>query len=216
MEAVPVLLHCNAGTALSINFTSMPRTKAFDKDEMIEKAKQLFWKKGYEGTSMEELVTTLGISRSSLYDTFGDKHQLYCETLSSYAKENVYTLAEQAKTAADPLQFIKDVFEIVMQQVKKDSEKKGCYVVNSIVEFANRDEEVKLITDANNKAFEKMLEQLIQRGQADGSITSAKSPKQLSKFLFNTICGIRVGAKSNAGIKDLQDVAATALEVLQN
>jgi TetR/AcrR family transcriptional regulator, transcriptional repressor for nem operon len=181
----------------------MPRTKAFDKNEMVEKAKQLFWKKGYEGTSMEELVTTLGISRSSLYDTFGDKHQLYCETLNSYCKQNVYTLSPQSIVAANPLQFIKDVFALVLQQAKKDTEKKGCYVVNSIVEFSNRDEDVKSITDANNKAFEKMLEQLIQRGQADGSITSTKSP-------------IRVGAKSNSGIKDLEDVAATALEVLQN
>jgi TetR/AcrR family transcriptional regulator, transcriptional repressor for nem operon len=193
----------------------MPRVKAFDEAAIIEKAKALFQLKGYEGTSMQDLIDTLGISRSSLYDTFGDKQQLYLKTLGTYCEQNGYALTEQAKQAEDPLAFIHYVFKVVIEQSKADKEKRGCYVVNAIVEFSERNEGVNDIVVANNKTFEKMLEQLIIKAQARKQISKDKNPKRLAKFLFSTIYGLRVSSKSNASIKDLQDIAASALEVLK-
>jgi TetR/AcrR family transcriptional regulator, transcriptional repressor for nem operon len=193
----------------------MPRTKEFDRNDVIHKARELFWQKGYEATSMDELVNTLGISRSSLYDTFGDKHQLYCETLNNYCESNAYTLAKEATGAKNPVAFIGYVFDIILSQAKKDKDNKGCYVVNSMVEFSSRDETVKAILDANNKAFENMLRGLIQRGQKDGSISQLQSAKQLAQFLLNTVYGIRISARSNASAKELQDVVKVAIGVLQ-
>jgi TetR/AcrR family transcriptional regulator, transcriptional repressor for nem operon len=201
-----------------INFSeiySMPRIKTFDEVEMVEKAKNLFQLKGYEATSMQELVDTLGISRSSLYDTFGDKHQLYCKTLNAYCNENAHQLVKQAETADDPLQFIEYIFNNVIEQSKKDILKKGCYVVNAIVEFSDRNTDVKEITDDNNKAFEKMLEKLIIKAQLQKQIAKDKNAKQLARFLFNTIYGIRVSSKANVTIKELKETAAIALGTLQ-
>jgi TetR/AcrR family transcriptional regulator, transcriptional repressor for nem operon len=192
----------------------MPRTKNFAADEMIEKAKHLFQLKGYEGTGMQELVDTLGISRSSLYDTFGDKHQLYCKTLEAYCDENAHSLAKEAALAENPLQFLHFVFDTVIEQSKKDVNKKGCYVVNAIVEFSDRNVDVKEIIDKNNKAFEKMLEQLIIKAQTQKQIAKDKNPKQIARFLFNTIYGIRVSAKSNVSTKELKETAAIALSIL--
>lgn len=193
----------------------MPRTKEFDRDDVVHKARELFWQKGYEATSMDELVNTLGISRSSLYATFGDKHQLYCETLNSYCESNAYALAKQSVQATNPLAFIQYIFDIIIEQAKKDKSHKGCYVVNSMVEFSNRDETVKAILDANNKTFENMLRGLIQRGQKDGSIGQRQSAKQLAQFLLNTVYGIRISARSNASAKELQDVVKVSMGVLQ-
>jgi TetR/AcrR family transcriptional regulator, transcriptional repressor for nem operon len=201
-----------------INFSeiySMPRIKTFDEVEMVEKAKNLFQLKGYEATSMQELVDTLGISRSSLYDTFGDKHQLYCKTLNAYCNENAHQLVKQAETADDPLQFIEYIFNNVIEQSKKDILKKGCYVVNAIVEFSDRNTDVKEITDDNNKAFEKMLEKLIIKAQLQKQIAKDKNAKQLARFLFNTIYGIRVSSKANVTIKELKETAAIALGTLE-
>ena len=64
----------------------MARTKDFDEDEVLTKAMNLFWLNGYNGTSMQDLVDGLGISRSSLYDTFGDKRSLFLKTLENYKK----------------------------------------------------------------------------------------------------------------------------------
>jgi TetR/AcrR family transcriptional regulator, transcriptional repressor for nem operon len=192
----------------------MPRIKAFDETEIIEKATKLFQLKGYEGTSMQDLIDTLGISRSSLYDTFGDKHQLYLKTLNAYCQQNAYALVAKAENIENPLAFIQDIFTSIIEQSKKDVEKKGCYVVNAIVEFSERNTDVTNIIDANNKAFEKMLEKLIAKGQLKKQIAANKNPKQISKFLFTTIYGLRVSSKSNASIKELKDVAAMALSVL--
>lgn len=193
----------------------MPRTKEFDRSDIIHKARELFWQKGYEATSMEELVTALGISRSSLYDTFGDKHQLYRETLNSYCESNAYALAKEAIRASNPLAFIEYVFNIILNQAKKDKDNKGCYVVNSMVEFSSRDESVKSILDANNKVFESMFTDLIKRGQQNGSIANQQTPKQLAQFLVNTIYGIRISSRSSTSFKELQDVANVALSVLK-
>jgi TetR/AcrR family transcriptional regulator, transcriptional repressor for nem operon len=192
----------------------MPRIKAFDETEIIEKATKLFQLKGYEGTSMQDLIDTLGISRSSLYDTFGDKHQLYLKTLNAYCQDNAYALVAKAENIENPLAFIQDIFTSIIEQSKKDVEKKGCYVVNAIVEFSERNTEVTEIVDASNKAFEKMLEKLIAKAQLKKQIAANKNPKQISKFLFTTIYGLRVSSKSNASIKELKDVAAMALSVL--
>jgi TetR/AcrR family transcriptional regulator, transcriptional repressor for nem operon len=192
----------------------MPRIKAFDETEIIEKAKNLFQLKGYEGTSMQDLIDTLGISRSSLYDTFGDKHQLYLKTLNAYCQDNAYALVAKAENIENPLAFIQDIFTSIIEQSKKDLEKKGCYVVNAIVEFSERNTDVTEIVDASNKAFEKMLEKLIAKAQAKKQIAANKNPKQISKFLFTTIYGLRVSSKTNASIKELKDVAAMALGIL--
>jgi TetR/AcrR family transcriptional regulator, transcriptional repressor for nem operon len=192
----------------------MPRTKAFAEADMIDKAKQLFQLKGYEGTGMQDLVDTLGISRSSLYDTFGDKHQLYCKTLNAYCDENAHTLTKEAATTENPLQFLHFILDNVIEQSKKDVDKKGCYVVNAIVEFSDRNKDVKEIIDKNNKVFEKMLEQLIIKAQLQKQIAKDKNPKQLARFLFNTIYGIRVSAKSNVPVKELKETASIALSVL--
>jgi TetR/AcrR family transcriptional regulator, transcriptional repressor for nem operon len=194
----------------------MPRSKAFDEASVLEKAKNLFWQKGYEATSMEDLVNELGISRSSLYDTFGDKEKLYCKTLNIYCSENVYTLIEKALQTDNPLQFIKDIFTSIITDVKKDADKKGCYIVNALVELVNANSKVAQIVEDNNAAFEKMIEQLITKGQRDNSIQSKKSAKQLARFLFTTICGIKVSAKANTSAKNLREVADVALEALQH
>jgi TetR/AcrR family transcriptional regulator, transcriptional repressor for nem operon len=160
------------------------------------------------------LIDTLGISRSSLYDTFGDKHQLYLKTLNAYCQENAYSLVAKAENIENPLAFIQDIFTSIIEQSKKDLEKKGCYVVNAIVEFSERNTDVTEIVDASNKAFEKMLEKLIVKAQLKKQIAADKNPKQISKFLFSTIYGLRVSSKTNASIKELKDVAAMALSVL--
>jgi TetR/AcrR family transcriptional regulator, transcriptional repressor for nem operon len=192
----------------------MPRIKAFEETEIIEKAKNLFQTKGYEATSMQDLIDTLGISRSSLYDTFGDKHELYLKTLQSYCNDNAYTLAEDAKLSTDPLAFIHEIFDSVVASSKLDKDKKGCYVVNTMVEFGLTNPTVTEIISASNTSCEKTLEKLISRAQQQKRVPADKNAKQIAKFLFNTICGMRVNAKANASAKELKEIAEMALSVL--
>jgi TetR/AcrR family transcriptional regulator, transcriptional repressor for nem operon len=194
----------------------MARLKAFDEAEIVEKAKVLFQTKGYEATSMQDLIDTLGISRSSLYDTFGDKQQLYLKALVNYCETNAKATIEHAAKTTDPFGFIYQIFDELILSIQKDRTKKGCYVVNAICELGRTNPEICAITDANNKAFEKMLQQLIFKSQQSGKICKSKNPEVLAKFLFNTICGLRINSKSYSSIKDLRAISDTALSTLTN
>src|SRR3569833_1374812 len=84
----------------------MARTKDFDEDEVLSRAMDLFWLKGYNGTSMQDLVDGLGISRSSLYDTYGDKHSLFLKSLENYKRlgyEQMDKIIHQAASAKDAI-----------------------------------------------------------------------------------------------------------------
>jgi TetR/AcrR family transcriptional regulator, transcriptional repressor for nem operon len=192
----------------------MPRIKAFEETEIIEKAKNLFQTKGYEATSMQDLVDTLGISRSSLYDTFGDKHELYLKTLQSYCDSNAYKLAEDALSTDDPLEFIQAIFDSVVYSSKMDKDKKGCYVVNTMVEFGTTNPSITSIISSSNTTFEKALEKLIVKAQQQKQIPAQKNAKQIAKFLFTTICGMRVNAKADTSAKELKQIGEMALSVL--
>lgn len=194
----------------------MGRNKAFEKQEIIEKAKNIFWKTGFEATSMQELVDGLSISRSSIYDTFGDKEKLYMETLKCYCQENAYATYEKSKGTKDEAAFIEMFFDNLVQQAKMDTEKKGCFLVNAIVEFSSENTTVNEIIESNNAVLEKMFEELLSKLQQKNKLAPEKSPKNLAKFLLNTIIGIRVYAKTYATGEELENIKTIALEAVLN
>src|SRR6187402_2610436 len=102
----------------------MARTKDFDEKEVLKKAVYLFWDKGYNGTSMQELVDGLGISRSSLYDTFGDKHQLYLKALESY-KQTQAAIRDRILNGAVPAKAaIRQLLDMIIHEMIHDEQQK--------------------------------------------------------------------------------------------
>src|ERR1700709_2334201 len=120
----------------------MARTKDFDEQEVLNKAVCLFWHKGYNGTSMQDLVDGLGISRSSLYDTYGDKHALFIKALESYQAVNSDKMCSIMNNAGSAREVIKNLLEFITNGLLKDVEQKGCFMVNAEVEVAPHDQEV--------------------------------------------------------------------------
>src|SRR6478735_2881087 len=106
----------------------MARTKDFDESEVLAKAVKLFWLKGYNATSMQDLVDSLGISRSSLYDTYVDKHTLYLKALEFYqnlAQQQICKISSKAESAK---QAIKHLLEFVTDNLLADKQHKGCFL----------------------------------------------------------------------------------------
>src|SRR3954469_15029739 len=114
----------------------MARSKDFDEQEVLNKAVNLFWLKGYNGTSMQDLVDTLGISRSSLYDTYGDKHTLFVKALESYQCANSGKFASIIGGKMPAKETIKQLLEFIVGELLKDKSQKGCFMVNAEVEVA--------------------------------------------------------------------------------
>ncbi|WP_150265946.1 TetR/AcrR family transcriptional regulator [Paenibacillus tepidiphilus] len=190
----------------------MARSKEFDVDDVLGKAMDIFWRQGYEKTSMQDLVAGMGIHKRSMYDTFGDKHTLYLKAVERYAEgfaARNYGPLEAAPTVKEA---IRRLFEAVVY--REASQPKGCLLVNSAVELSVHDPEV---ADRVNEAFfrtEQLLEQLITKGQASGELTAALPAAALAACLHNALVGLRVMVKTTADKDKLQSVVDTTLAVL--
>jgi len=192
----------------------MARTKDFDETEVLAKAIKLFWQKGYNGTSMQDLVDTLGISRSSLYDTFGDKHQLYLKALRSY-KQTESTKRDQILNGYVPAKVaIRQIMDLTILEMIRDKQHKGCFLINSAVETAPHDKETNAIICQNEQQLEDAFYEVIKKGQSTGEISGKQDPRALARFLFNTIVGIRVTGKSATDKTVFEDIINLTMSVL--
>ncbi len=192
----------------------MARTKEFQEEEVLEKAIQLFWCKGYHATSVQDIVDCLGISRSSLYDTFGDKRQLFLQALQSYRRMVEENMIQQVEASTHPLVTIEALFTAIVASSLDDSTSKGCFMVNCAVELAPNDEEVAQIVKVNTQDIENAFFVCIQKGQMTGEITTRYEARALARFLVNTISGIRIAGKSDHSHQLYDDIVQITLAVL--
>lgn len=192
----------------------MARTKDFDENEVLKKAVCLFWDKGYNGTSMQELVDGLGISRSSLYDTFGDKHQLYLKALEVYRQDYGSQLCALTGEASSAKEAINQLLQLVIDNLLNDEQRKGCFMVNAGIEMASHDGEVnKLICDTENQLEQAFLK-VLRQGQEKGEIAKEKDAAALARFLNNTVKGMQVSVKSITDRSFFEDIIRTTLSAI--
>lgn len=193
----------------------MARTKVFDEEAVLNKALYLFWDQGFNATSAQDLVDQLGISRSSLYDTYGDKFQLFKRALSQYRKNFGGTMIEMIEKSDNAEQTLKDIFKYVVQESLQQKFSKGCFMVNSSIEMAPHNEAIAEIVNANMRDIEDALVLLIEKGQAMGQFSASHAARPLARFVFNTISGLRVASKSGAEKQVFDDVIKVTLAALK-
>jgi TetR/AcrR family transcriptional repressor of nem operon len=193
----------------------MARKKDFDEDELLEKAVNLFWRKGYHATSAQDLVDELKINRSSLYNTYTDKKTLFTKSLRQYQQKQTNAMLVMLDKAEDAVIAITQIFDNLINESVTDALLKGCFMVNTAVELAGVDEEVGVIVNENNKSVEDGLTKLIERSQQSGKLTSKAEPRGLARFIFANITGIKVAARTGVDRKTLQDIADVAISALK-
>ena len=192
----------------------MARTKDFDENEVLAKAVEIFWLKGYNATSMQDLVDGLGISRSSLYDTYGDKHTLFLKALGSYQCTNLRKFAEIIDKGKSAKEAIRALLEFIVGGLLADKYQKGCFMLNAEVEVALHDKEVSGMIQRNDQNVEEAFFNVIQKGQESGEINNPQNPRALARFLFNAVKGIQVTAKSITDRAVFDDIIDLAVSVL--
>jgi AcrR family transcriptional regulator len=174
----------------------------------------VFWERGYEATSTEDLLQAMGIGRQSMYDTFGDKHRLYLEALQLYETETGAELFERITRARSPFEAIGNHLLSVAEGTARDLSR-GCFFVNATAELAAADPDVGGMVRANGSrcvtAFESLLREAKRRGEVDPSVDE----RVAANFLLNTIRGMRVSAKAEASPDDLRNIALLALASLK-
>jgi TetR/AcrR family transcriptional repressor of nem operon len=192
----------------------MARTKDFDENEVLTKAIQLFWHKGYNGTSMQDLVDGLGISRSSLYDTYTDKHTLFVKALESYQNSGAARIQEIIDNSGSTKETVQKLLEMATTELLDDKQQKGCFMVNAEVEIAPHDAEVSNLVCKNDQQMEEAFYQVIKKGQESGEIKNQQDARALSRFIFNSVKGMRVTAKSTPDRSLFDDIIKLTISAL--
>lgn len=190
----------------------MGRNKEFEEEAVLQKAMELFWKQGYEKTSMSDLVEHMGIHRKSLYDTFGDKHSLYLKAIDYYSvntSERLKAVTLKAETASES---IKSIFDIMINGTNERPW--GCFIVNAATELALCDKEVEEKIEASFTQTEDLLGKLVRKGQAAGEFSSHLSAEALGEILHCSLLGIRVYSRTSASKEKLHRLADNFLQLL--
>jgi TetR/AcrR family transcriptional repressor of nem operon len=192
----------------------MPRTKSFNEEETLDKAKEVFWQKGYNGTPPQDILEHTGLSRSSLYDTYGDKRTLFIRTLHRYRECETAAAIRYLDEAIDPGQAIRRMFQGTYEAFMTDHPRKGCLMVNTLNELASHDEEIGEIVLENRLALEEAFTRAIRRGQQQGQIGKAHQPRALARYLVNCLWGLTTNLKLGLEKKAADDIVRITLSVL--
>lgn len=174
----------------------MPWEKTFDADEALARAMEAFWARGYEATSMQDLVNCMGVNRGSLYATFGDKRNLFLLALRRYdAMHRRYYIRGLAESNP-PKRAIVALFEGAAEAVLDGGSRDGCLLVNTALERSSHDEEVERLVSQSFKEIQTFFRDMVREGQASGEIPATVDPCEASRALLALLLGLRVLARS--------------------
>lgn len=183
----------------------MPKSVLFNRERVVEDVMKLFWKKGYHGTSMQDLVDVTGLNRSSLYNTFGDKFSLFQEALKHYQEIQQAYLDDFRKDATSPKQVIESLFKGISKEVAEGKSKDGCMISNCISELGNLEDRLTDFLINNKEQVVATFQALIEEAQKIGEIDPAKNARHLALFLFSSLTGIRVTSMIETDIQGVTD-----------
>ena len=192
----------------------MARTKEFDPDAALRGALELFWERGYEATSMADLVAHLGIARASIYATFGGKRELYLKALDRYGELAHPYLLTDLSQPGQALPAVRAIVTRYALEAAQDDKRRGCFVVNTAVELAPHDPAAARRVQASWDYLETALTSALIRARAQGELAESKDPRALARCLLVFLQGLRVMGKAATEPERLRDAAAQVLALL--
>jgi len=189
----------------------MARPKAFDVDQALDRAVELFWRQGYLATSLPDLVEHMGIGRQSLYDTFGGKRQLFLQALDRYAAVMIGGALGRLEEPGASLDDLTAFLEAVVAYQTGKQLRTACLMINSAMELAVRDEEVARRASAHHRRMEGAFRRVLERAESLEEIQPLLHTDVVARHMVATVLGMVVAAKSGAEPAVLRDMAAGAL-----
>ena len=192
----------------------MARPLEFNRNKALEEAMTVFWRQGFEATTVDDLTGAMKIKRQSLYNAFGDKHSLYMEALKLYRilrGENMLACLTGNHSVKEGFERL---FRSIIDEAVDDPECKGCMVVNAMTELAAADLEVGKVVEVAEAENEAVFAEAVRQAQARGEIDAAKDPQALAAFLYNTVIGLRVRARKQPNKTSLENIVEVTLAAL--
>jgi TetR/AcrR family transcriptional repressor of nem operon len=188
--------------------------KQFDQDEALNKAMQLFWEQGYEATSVQDLVDAMGINRASLYQTFGNKQELYLKSLDRYAVQILDQVRWRLLEPGTPLTNLRDLFVHVIEQ-SLEGKMRGCLINNTAVELGPHDAKLAEKIREIWLQFEALFADRLERAIKQHQLPANTDPHQLAKVLNINLQGLMVKTKANSEKSELIGAVDALFDLMQ-
>lgn len=192
----------------------MARPRKFDPHKALEQAMLVFWQRGYSATSLEDLTQAMGLNRPSLYNAFGNKHNLFNEAFDHYVKTVLEGAIRQLHAPGPARKNIESALRTLVGNHLRDSDRKGCFVLNSALELSAHDPATVLRVTATFARMEEAFYGAILRGQENREIDPARDPRVMARALIGGMQSLNVMAKVGMDQQYLEDVMAGMLLVL--
>jgi TetR/AcrR family transcriptional repressor of nem operon len=190
------------------------RPKEFDREAALAAAKRVFWAKGYDATSTDDLRHAIGIGRQSLYDTFGGKRALYLEALRRYQDDSVAARIKILRTADPPLSAIEQ-FLVAVARETPTQRAMGCMGVRAICDFGTSDSDISELGKSAGSLVESALEDTLRNAKAKNEVRPSVNVRAAARFLQATLIGLKVAARAGSTPNSLRAIAEVAVDGLR-
>jgi len=190
----------------------MAGVKKFDQNEVLDRATALFWQRGYEATSVEDLVRATGINRGSMYATFGNKKRLFLAVLDRYQEKVVKPLIAELADS-NPHRAVERMFEAIIRRTSDPNWPRGCLYTNTSLECPGSGDEISRKIAEGLGQQESVVYQVLRRAQSEGSLDQAQDARALARFFVSVAHGLNVVNKAAPDPAFLRDVVKIAMRV---
>lgn len=190
------------------------RPRQFDEDKSLNAAMLQFWRHGYASTSMQDLLNATGLSKSSLYQSFGNKSTLFSSCLDRYHQELIAELEQQLARSPSGLQFIKNLLDTVISEAKAP-QRNGCLLVNTANELAGLDSEIAEAVERGFSKIRSVIAHALTKAQQAHEISAEIDVETMADFIVSGISGLRTMVKSGASQERLKRVSDMLLNSLK-
>ncbi|MFG1947074.1 TetR/AcrR family transcriptional regulator [Nonomuraea sp. NPDC048826] len=187
----------------------MARPRTFEEEQAVEAAMRAFWAAGYEATSTQDLCAATGLGRSSVYNAFESKRELFAKALRRYMEQMDAQLSELLESELP----IREKVRLLLWDAVDHPDPAGCMVVNTLVELGPRDPEMAEPARRHQQERVARLRDAFAAARAEGELAPDRDPAALAAFLMATIGGMRVAARGGSDRASLEAIATTALQV---
>ncbi len=189
------------------------RPKEFDEEEVVDRAMDLFWSRGYQGLGVAELLQHMGISRQSLYDTFGNKRRLFIRVIEHYRVTQLAHALALLERDGSRVENVKAVFRF-FEDLALDERGRGCLVANALVEVGPHDPEIAELLRRTLGVLQDGIRRALEQAEERGELSSDLSPLRLSRVLVSALIGLVVMGKLRPSETAIRDVARGTLAIL--
>ncbi len=193
---------------------TLGRPLQFNPDRALDNAMQLFWRKGYQSSSLQNLLDSMQLSKSSFYQTFESKPQLFQQSIRRYRRQSTRRLLDTLSLADNARSFIETLFNNIADETDGPDARRGCLLLNTANEFAQTDPHIANLVADSLEQITSIFEQAILQAQTENMISRQKNAHTLAKYLMSSMSGLKNMVKAGSDRDTIRNINGIVLSAL--